>query len=109
MPIMLGRTPVRGRPNHSQAAPAPQDGVWSVRPPSPGEVGESVRVSTSNTGRPVYDPSTMSSASLPVLVLTTLGGIIAVLAVFAGGELAYVIVGLSAVAVAGLLHVIDRR
>lgn len=51
----------------------------------------------------------MSSASLPVLVLTTLGGIIAVLAVFAGGELAYVIVGLSAVAVAGLLHVIDRR
>jgi len=62
------------------------------------------------TGGPVepYD-SAMNSPSLPVLVLTGLGAIIALLGLFAAGNVLLVIVGLVAIAVAGALHVADQR
>lgn len=50
-----------------------------------------------------------SSASIPVVTLTVLGAVIAVLGLFAAGELALVIVGLAAVAVAGVIQVIGNR
>ena len=58
-------------------------------------------------GRP-YDPA-MNSPSLPVLILTGLGTIIALLGLFAAGNVLLVIVGLVAVAVAGALHVAEQR
>ena len=51
----------------------------------------------------------MNSPSLPVLILTGLGTIIALLGLFAAGNVLLVIVGLAAVAVAGVLHVAERR
>ena len=50
-----------------------------------------------------------SSVSIPVFTLTVLGAVIAVLGLFAAGELAVVIVGLAAVAVAGVIQVIGSR
>lgn len=61
------------------------------------EHGSSER-STSITESPM-------SASPPVLMLTLLGTVITALGLFAAGEIGLVIVGLSSVAVAGLLHV----
>lgn len=46
-----------------------------------------------------------AEASLPVLMLTVLGTVIAVLGLFAAGEVGLVIIGLTSVAVAGLLHI----
>jgi hypothetical protein len=51
----------------------------------------------------------MNSPSLPVLVLTGIGALIALLGLFAAGNVQLVIVGLVAVAVAGALHVAERR
>lgn len=49
-------------------------------------------------------------ASLPVLVLTVLGAVVAVLGLFVAAEFVMVIVGLASVAIAGVLHVLgDRR
>ena len=48
-------------------------------------------------------------ASLPVVVLTVLGAVIAVLGLFAAGEIIMVIVGLAAVAIAGVLQVMGNR
>jgi hypothetical protein len=56
---------------------------------------------------PTIEP--MNSPSLPVLILTGLGTIIALLGLFAAGNVLLVIVGLVAVAVAGVLHVAERR
>ena len=55
-----------------------------------------------------YDPA-MDSPSLPVLVLTAIGAIVAVLGLFAAGDVRLVLVGMGAVAVAGVLHVLERR
>lgn len=44
--------------------------------------------------------------SLPVLVLTILGTVTAVLGLFAAGDLTVVIVGMAAVALAGLIHAV---
>jgi hypothetical protein len=41
--------------------------------------------------------------------LTVLGAVIAVIGLFAAGSLQWVIVGLAAIAVAGVLHLLDRR
>jgi hypothetical protein len=49
------------------------------------------------------------NASLPVVVLTMLGAVIAVLGLFAAGDIVLVIVGLAAVAVAGVLYVMGSR
>ena len=51
----------------------------------------------------------MASPSLPVLVLTGIGAIIALLGLFAAANVQLVIVGLGAIAVAGVLHVAERR
>lgn len=51
----------------------------------------------------------MNSPSLPVLILTGLGTIIALLGLFAAGDVSLVIVGLVAIAVAGALHVAEQR
>ncbi|HUP15507.1 MAG TPA: hypothetical protein VM848_05595 [Acidimicrobiia bacterium] len=51
----------------------------------------------------------MNSPSLPVLILTGLGAVIALLGLFAAGNVLLVIVGLVAVAVAGALHVAEQR
>lgn len=51
----------------------------------------------------------MDTPSLPVLVLTVLGALIAVLALFAGGGLGFVATGLGAVAAAGVIHAIENR
>ncbi len=51
----------------------------------------------------------MNSPSLPVIVLTVLGAVVAVLGLFAAGDVAVVAVGLGAVAVAGMIHALDRR
>ena len=50
-----------------------------------------------------------SAISLPVFILTLLGTVIAVLGLFAAGDLGLVIVGLASVAVAAVLHVIGAR
>jgi hypothetical protein len=49
------------------------------------------------------------SSSVPVMVLTGLGLIIAVLGLFAGGSVELVVIGLVAVGVAGLLQVLGTR
>ena len=51
----------------------------------------------------------MNSPSLPVLILTGIGAIIALLGLFAAGNVQLVIVGLAAIAVAGILNVAERR
>jgi hypothetical protein len=51
----------------------------------------------------------MSSVQLPVTVLTVLGILIVVLGLFAAGSLAMAVVGLVAVAFAGVLAVIGTR
>lgn len=51
----------------------------------------------------------MSSPSVPVVVLTLLGALIALLGLFAAGDLALVVVGLAAVAVAGVLQAVSTR
>lgn len=49
------------------------------------------------------------STSLPALMLVVLGSLIAVLGLFAAGEIAIVVVGLVAVFGAGVLEVVGRR
>ena len=49
------------------------------------------------------------SASLPVLALSVLGILIAVLGLFAAGDVRLVIVGLVAIGFAGLLQVLGTR
>ena len=49
------------------------------------------------------------SMSLPVMALVLLGAIIAVLGFLAGGNLPFVVVGLAAIAVAGVLQVLGNR
>ena len=49
------------------------------------------------------------SASLPVLALSVLGILIAILGLFAAGDVRLVIVGLVALAVAGFLQVLGQR
>lgn len=49
------------------------------------------------------------SASFPVTALTVLGSLIAVLGLFAGGSPELIVIGLVAVAVAGLLQVLGAR
>lgn len=48
-------------------------------------------------------------ASLPVMMLTFLGTLIAVLGLFAAGDVILVLVGLAALTVAGLLQVFGSR
>jgi hypothetical protein len=50
-----------------------------------------------------------STVQLPVATLTVLGAIVAVLGLFAAGEIAVVALGLGAIAFAGLLAVLDTR
>jgi hypothetical protein len=47
--------------------------------------------------------------SLPVVALTLLGILVAVLGLFAAGNIAVVVVGLAAIGVAGVLEVLGRR
>ena len=49
------------------------------------------------------------SASAPVVVLTVLGALIAVLGLFAAGDIRITIVGLVAIAFAGVLQVLGAR
>ena len=49
------------------------------------------------------------SASLPVLALSILGILIALLGLFAAGNVQLVIVGLVAIGVAGILQVVGQR
>ena len=49
------------------------------------------------------------SASAPVIVLTVLGGLIALLGLFAAGDIRVTIVGLVAIGFAGLLQVLGQR
>jgi len=49
------------------------------------------------------------SASLPVMILTVLGALIAVLGLFAAGDIRVTIIGLVAVAFAGVLQVAGGR
>ena len=48
------------------------------------------------------------STSIPVVVLTALGALIAILGFIVGGNALWVIIGLAAVAVAGILQVVGR-
>lgn len=50
-----------------------------------------------------------AATSPPVVALTVLGSLIAILGLFAAGDIWMVIVGLAAVAVAGILYVIGSR
>ncbi len=50
-----------------------------------------------------------SLVQLPVVALTVLGTVVAVLGLFAAGEVAVVALGLGAVAFAGLLAVLGTR
>jgi hypothetical protein len=49
------------------------------------------------------------TTSLPVLTLVVLGAIVAVLGLFAAGDIAVTAIGLGAIAVAGVLDVLGRR
>jgi hypothetical protein len=49
------------------------------------------------------------SASIPVVALTVLGILIAVLGLFVGGSVQLVVIGLVAIAVAGVLQVVGTR
>lgn len=67
------------------------------------------------TGSEAFDPATgmetrtMSNASAPVAVLTILGAVVALLGLFAAGEIVVVAVGIVAVIAAGLIAVLDGR
>lgn len=50
-----------------------------------------------------------TAASPPVVALTVLGSLISILGLFAAGDLWMVVVGLGAVAAAGLLYVLSGR
>ncbi len=50
-----------------------------------------------------------STLQLPVFTLTVLGAIVAVLGLFAAGEIAVVALGLGAIAFAGLLAALGAR
>lgn len=50
----------------------------------------------------------MSQPSVPVMVLTVLGALIAVLGLFAAGDIGIVVVGLGAIFGAGLIGVAER-
>ncbi len=49
------------------------------------------------------------SASAPVVALTVLGVVVTILGMFAGAAIEYVIVGLAAIAVAGLINAASPR
>jgi len=49
------------------------------------------------------------SASVPVMILTVLGALIALLGLFAAGDIRVTIVGLVAIAFAGVLQVMGSR
>lgn len=49
-----------------------------------------------------------STASLPVVLLSGLGTVIAVLALFAAGNMVMVAIGLGAIAIAGVIGVAER-
>ena len=49
------------------------------------------------------------NASLPVIALTVLGVLIAVLGLFAAGDIALVALGLGALVGAGILSAVERR
>jgi hypothetical protein len=51
----------------------------------------------------------VAQTSLPVLALTFLGILIAILGLFVAGNIAVVAVGLLAIGGAGILEVLDRR
>lgn len=51
----------------------------------------------------------MNSASLPVVALTGLGVLVVLIGFFVAGNVTYVLIGLGAIAVAGVLHVVDRK
>ncbi len=64
----------------------------------------------SDAGQKENRESDSRSLSLPVFMLTALGTLIAVLGLFAAGEILLVVVGLAALTVAGILYVLgDRR
>ncbi len=50
-----------------------------------------------------------TNVSFPVAALTVLGSLVVILGLFAAGEILVVGVGFGAIAVGGLLHVLDRR
>lgn len=62
-----------------------------------------------DTDRPDTQKRDTTSVSVPVFMLTLLGTLIAVLGLFAAGNIWVVIVGLVAVAFAGVLQVISTR
>jgi len=49
------------------------------------------------------------SASLPVIVLTFLGALVAVLGLVAAGSIEVVVIGLVAIAVAGIIQALGSR
>jgi hypothetical protein len=51
----------------------------------------------------------MSSMSLPVAALSVIGILLAVLGLFVGGSVELVVIGLVALAVAGVLQVLGQR
>lgn len=63
-------------------------------------------------GCPAMDTSEQATKStgpsLPVLVLTTIGAVIAVLGFFVGGNPIWVAIGLGSVLAAGLVGVLER-
>lgn len=75
------------------------------RPTIPGEAAgpQAVDIEPATTGAPSV------STSLPVLALVVLGILIAVLGLFAAGDIAVTAVGLVAIAVGGMLDVVGRR
>lgn len=62
-----------------------------------------------DTDRPDTQKRDTTSVSVPVFMLTLLGTLIAVLGLFAAGNIWVVIVGLVAVSFAGVLQVISTR
>lgn len=52
--------------------------------------------------------SRADGASLPVVTLTVLGAVLAVLGLFAAGEMSVVAMGLGAIAVAGVIGVVEK-
>ncbi len=49
------------------------------------------------------------SASMPVILLTFLGALVAVLGLFAAGSIEVVVIGLVAIAVAGIIQAFGSR
>ena len=69
---------------------------------------QTTEMSQEKTITDMNSSSRSSGASLPVVTLTVLGAVLAVLGLFAAGDISVVALGLGAIAAAGVIAVVEK-